>query len=42
MCVAYNAYFGMPAGDQDKPWAPHFEREHCKKTLEGKVNIDAR
>ncbi|KAL6459437.1 hypothetical protein MHYP_G00329090 [Metynnis hypsauchen] len=25
----------MPVGDQDKPWAPHFTCEHCKKTLEG-------
>ncbi|XP_037400093.1 uncharacterized protein LOC119264997 isoform X2 [Pygocentrus nattereri] len=24
MCEAYKAYFGMPVGDQDKPWAPHF------------------
>ncbi|KAL6461702.1 hypothetical protein MHYP_G00298470 [Metynnis hypsauchen] len=35
MCEAYKAYFGMPVGDQDKPWAPHFTYEHCKKTLEG-------
>ncbi|XP_058862618.1 uncharacterized protein LOC131704953 [Acipenser ruthenus] len=35
MCEAYKAYFGMPVGDQDKPWAPHFSCEHCKKTLEG-------
>ncbi|XP_058879412.1 uncharacterized protein LOC131737009 [Acipenser ruthenus] len=35
MCEAYKAYFGMPVGDQDKPWAPHFTCEHCKKTLEG-------
>ncbi|KAL7868718.1 hypothetical protein SRHO_G00101020 [Serrasalmus rhombeus] len=34
MCEAYKAYFGMPVGDQDKPWAPHFTCEHCKKTLE--------
>ena len=38
MYVVYNAYFGMPAGDQDKPWAPHFTCEHCKRTLEGKVS----
>lgn len=37
MCEAYNAYFGMPVGDQDKPWAPHVSCEYCKKTLEGKV-----
>ncbi|KAL7888111.1 hypothetical protein AOLI_G00030850 [Acnodon oligacanthus] len=30
ICEAYKAYF-----DQDKPWAPHFTCEHCKKTLEG-------
>ncbi|XP_076818916.1 uncharacterized protein LOC143464805 [Clavelina lepadiformis] len=35
MCEAYNAYFGMPVGDQDKPWAPHFSCDYCKKTLEG-------
>ncbi|XP_076365832.1 uncharacterized protein LOC143254555 [Tachypleus tridentatus] len=35
MYEAYKAYFGMPVGDQDKPWAPHFTSEHCKKTLEG-------
>ena len=38
MCKAYKAYFGMPVGDQDKSWAPHFTCEYCKKTLEGKVN----
>ena len=38
MCEAYKAYFGMPVGDQDKSWAPHFTCEYCKKTLEGKVN----
>jgi hypothetical protein len=38
MCEAYKAYFGMPVGDQDKPWAPHFTCEHCKKTLEGKMD----
>ena len=21
--IAYRLYFGMPMGDQDKPWAPH-------------------
>ncbi|XP_053960401.1 uncharacterized protein LOC128864672 [Anastrepha ludens] len=35
MCEAYNAYFGMPVGDQDKSWAPHFACENCKRTLEG-------
>jgi len=24
MFEAYKAYFGMPVGDQDKSWAPHF------------------
>jgi hypothetical protein len=28
----------MPVGDQDKPWAPNFTCEHCKKTLEGKMD----
>ncbi|XP_051524523.1 uncharacterized protein LOC127423891 [Myxocyprinus asiaticus] len=31
MCEAYKAYFAMPVGDQDKPWAPHFTCEPCKK-----------
>ncbi|XP_076309279.1 uncharacterized protein LOC143224821 [Tachypleus tridentatus] len=35
ICEAYKAYFSMPIGDQDKPWAPHFTCEHCKKTPEG-------
>ncbi|XP_076362941.1 uncharacterized protein LOC143253262 [Tachypleus tridentatus] len=35
MCEAYKSYFGMPVGDQDKPWAPQFTCEHWKKTLEG-------
>ncbi|XP_061411223.1 protein LMBR1L-like isoform X2 [Lethenteron reissneri] len=30
MGEAYKAYFGMPVGDQDKPWAPHFTCEQCK------------
>ncbi|XP_061409266.1 uncharacterized protein LOC133343591 isoform X2 [Lethenteron reissneri] len=30
MCEAYKAYFGMPVGDQDKPWALHFTCEQCK------------
>ena len=38
MCEAYKAYFGMPFGDQDKSWAPHFTCEYCKRTLEGKLN----
>ncbi|XP_076352689.1 uncharacterized protein LOC143248143 [Tachypleus tridentatus] len=33
-CEAYKAYFGMPIGDQDKFWAPHFTCEHCKETLQ--------
>jgi len=28
MCEAYKAYFGMPVGDQDKFWAPHFICEY--------------
>ncbi|XP_061433243.1 uncharacterized protein LOC133358811 [Lethenteron reissneri] len=36
MCEAYKAYFGMPVGDQDKLWAPHFTCEQCKNTLEGR------
>lgn len=39
MCEAYKAYFGVPVGDQDRSWAPHFTCEHCKKTLEGKRAI---
>lgn len=35
ICEAYKAYFGVPVGDQDKPWAPHFTCEHYKKILEG-------
>ncbi|XP_076373123.1 uncharacterized protein LOC143257936 [Tachypleus tridentatus] len=35
MCEAYKAYFDMPVGDQDKPWAPYFTCEHCTRTLEG-------
>jgi hypothetical protein len=38
MCEAYKVYFGMPVGDKDKIWAPHFTCEHCKRTLEGKVD----
>ena len=38
MCEVYKAYFGMPVGDQDKSWPPHFTFEYCKKTLEGKMN----
>ena len=36
MCEAYNSYFSMPVGDQDRTWAPHFACDYCKKTLEGK------
>ena len=39
---AYEAYFGMKLGDQDKSWTPHKECEHCIETLrfwtQGKVN----
>ena len=39
---AYEAYFGMKLGDQDKPWAPHKVCKHCTETLrfwtQGKVN----
>ena len=34
-CEAYAAYFGIQIGDQDKPWAPHYCCEHCKRTMEG-------
>src|SRR6218665_1799872 len=34
MCEAYKTYYGMPVGDQDKSWAPHFTCEYCTKTLE--------
>ena len=32
---AYEAYFGMKMGDQDKSWAPHFCCGNCRFTLEG-------
>ena len=32
---AYEAYFGMKMGDQDKSWAPHFCCGSCRSTLEG-------
>ena len=39
---AYEAYFGMKLGDQDKPWAPHKVCKHCTERLrfwtQGKVN----
>src|SRR6218665_1950977 len=38
MCEAYQTFFGMPVGDQDKSWALHFTCEYCKKTLEGEMN----
>ena len=41
MCEAYKAYFGMPIRDQDKSLAPHLTCEHCKKTIEGEVNVAA-
>jgi hypothetical protein len=31
---AYQAYFGMPVGDQDKHWAPHVICDYCRRTLE--------
>ena len=31
MCEAYNSYFSMPVGDQDRTWAPHFACDYCKK-----------
>ena len=34
MTKAYFLYFGMPVGDQDKIWAPHFSCELCTKSLE--------
>ena len=37
-CEAYEAYFGMPVGDQHKCWTPHFICEYCKKTFEGKMS----
>ena len=36
MYEAYKAYFGIPVGDQDKPWAPHFVSDYSKNTPEGK------
>ena len=32
--IAYETYFGMKMGDQDKSWAPHFCCESCRSTLE--------
>ena len=29
MREVYKAYFGMPVGDQDKSWPPHFTFEYC-------------
>lgn len=40
MCEAYNLYFAMPVGDQDKTWAPHFSCENCRRTLEGKKTFE--
>ena len=34
LAYAYEAYFRMPIGDQDKSWAPHFSCEYCRRTLE--------
>ena len=33
--IAYEAYFGMKMGDQNKSWAPHFCCGSCRSTLEG-------
>ena len=30
---AYEAYFGMKLGDQNKSWAPHKVCKHCTETL---------
>ena len=30
---AYEAYFGMKLGDQDKSWAPHKVCKHCTEAL---------
>ena len=35
LCIAYEAYFGMPLGDMDKAWAPHSCCGSCRSTLEG-------
>ena len=39
---AYEAYFGIRLGDQDKSWAPHKVCKHCTEMLrfwtQGKVN----
>ncbi len=32
--IAYEVYFVMPMGDQDKSWAPHFCCKSCRSTLE--------
>jgi hypothetical protein len=34
-CIAYQAYFGVAVGDQDKSWAPHVCCGNCRSTLEG-------
>ena len=39
LCKAYKSYFGMPVGDQNRSWAPHFACDYCKKTLEGKSKV---
>ena len=33
--TAYQPYFGMAIGDQDKLWAPHHSCGSCRSTLEG-------
>lgn len=34
-CDAYQAYFGVPVGDQNVAWAPHVSCGSCRSTLEG-------
>ena len=33
--IAYETYFGMKMGNQDKSWGPHFCCGSCRSTLEG-------
>lgn len=35
LCQAYDAYFGVKVGDQDKTWAPHVCCGSCRSNLEG-------
>ena len=39
ICEAYKAYFGMPVGDHEKSWGPHFVCNTCKKTLRDKRKL---